>query len=128
MTKSAKIDSKKIPGHKNAAAVGPILESPVLESTTGGASASNPKAPLTVFRSPVTVAVSDLDQLCVHFALQTVLELGPKFNLRRDINNLVTLSARHWVWPIVSLEKMKRFIERRCAEVETWAGVESLTM
>ena len=101
---------------------------PLLCGTSSGAIDYSCAAPITVFRSPIAVAASDLDQLCVHFALQTVLELGPKFNLRRDINNLVTLSARHWVWPIASLEKMKRFIERRCSEVETWAGVEALTL
>ena len=100
----------------------------LLGAASGGVVEFAPTSLVTVFRSPVAVAASDLDQLCVHFALQTVLELGPKFNLRRDINNLVTLSARHWVWPIASLEKMKRFIERRCCEVETWAGVEALTL
>ena len=32
-----------------------------------------------------------LDILSTRFALQAIVTLGPKFNLRRDINNLVTL-------------------------------------
>ncbi len=40
-----------------------------------------------------------LDLLSTRFALQAIIALGPKFNLRRDINNLVTLAGRHLVWP-----------------------------
>jgi SpoVK/Ycf46/Vps4 family AAA+-type ATPase len=71
---------------------------------------------------------TDMDLMAVRFALQSVLELGPKFNLRRDINNLVTLSARYWVWPQSSLEQMKRFIDKRCGEIEAWKGVQALTL
>lgn len=50
---------------------------------------------------------NSIDLMCVRFAMSAVLELGAKFNLRRDINNLVTLSGKFWVWPQSSLEKLR---------------------
>lgn len=67
-----------------------------------------------------------LDQLCVRFALRTVTGLGAKFNLRRDVNNLVTLAARLWVWPEPVLLRLRDFLAKRCAEAPAWADVGKL--
>lgn len=71
---------------------------------------------------------NSIDLMCVRFAMSAVLELGAKFNLRRDINNLVTLSGKFWVWPQSSLEKLKKFIDKRCHELEAWKGIEELSI
>ena len=68
-----------------------------------------------------------LDLLCVRFALTTVLELGPKFNLRRDINNIVTLAGRFLVWPEPVFAKLKDYLVRRCAEAPAWTDVSKLS-
>ena len=69
-----------------------------------------------------------LDLLCVRFALTTVLELGPKFNLRRDINNIVTLAGRFLVWPEPVFAKLKEYLVRRCAEAPTWTDVNKMSL
>lgn len=69
-----------------------------------------------------------LDLLCVRFALTTVLELGPKFNLRRDINNIVTLAGRFLVWPEPVFAKLKDYLVRRCAEAPSWTDVNKLSL
>ncbi len=109
--------------------------------TTQGTSPSASPAAGASIESLATVAVpapipgmslpehaNTIDLMCVRFALKAVLELGAKFNLRRDINNLVTLSARYWVWPQGTLEKLKRFIDKRCHELDAWKGVETLSI
>jgi SpoVK/Ycf46/Vps4 family AAA+-type ATPase len=68
-----------------------------------------------------------LDMLCARFALRTVLSLGPKFNLRRDINNIVTLTGRWLVWPRPTLVRLQAYVARRCAEAPAWAGAGELT-
>jgi SpoVK/Ycf46/Vps4 family AAA+-type ATPase len=73
-------------------------------------------------------AAPSLDLLCVRFALRAVLDLGPKFNLRRDINNVITLSGRYLVWPEAVLTKLHSFISRRCLEMSAWEGVAQLSL
>ncbi len=68
-----------------------------------------------------------LDLLCVRFALRTVLALGPKFNLRRDINNIVTLAGRYLVWPEPVFAKLKDYLVRRCVDAPAWQDVSKLT-
>ncbi len=80
------------------------------------------------FVTPAYEAAPPLDLLCVRFALRAVLDLGPKFNLRRDINNVITLSGRYLVWPEAVLTKLHSFISRRCQEMGAWEGVAQLTM
>ena len=66
------------------------------------------------------------DLLATRFALQAIISLGPKFNLRRDVNNLVTLAGRHLVWPLAVLSRLQAFLGRRCAEVPAWLGADRL--
>ncbi len=68
-----------------------------------------------------------LDLLCVRFALRTVLALGPKFNLRRDINNIVTLAGRFLVWPEPVFAKLKDYLVRRCVDAPAWTDVNKLS-
>ncbi len=67
------------------------------------------------------------DRLSSLLALRLVLSLGPKFNLRRDINDVMTLAARHLVWPVSIAQKVQKFLSLRCAEMPAWAGVGKLS-
>lgn len=64
-----------------------------------------------------------LEMLSARFALRVMLSLGPKFNLRRDINNVVVLAGRYFVWPEPVLMRLRDFLARRCGELPSWEGV-----
>jgi SpoVK/Ycf46/Vps4 family AAA+-type ATPase len=68
-----------------------------------------------------------LDLACTRFALRTVVALGPKFNLRRDINNVITLAGRYLCWPEPIFQKLKDFVTKRCAEAPAWADASKLS-
>jgi SpoVK/Ycf46/Vps4 family AAA+-type ATPase len=67
-----------------------------------------------------------LDLACTRFALRTVVALGPKFNLRRDINNVITLAGRYLCWPEPIFLKLKEFVTKRCAEAPAWIDASKL--
>ena len=75
-----------------------------------------------VLHSPGLAHASPLDLMCARFALRAVLSLGPRFNLRRDINNIVTLTGRWLVWPRATFVKLQTYVARRCHEAPAWAG------
>ena len=77
--------------------------------------------------SPHGPLTAPVDRLSTLFALRLVLSLGPKFNLRRDINDIMTLAARHLVWPVSIAQKVQKFLVGRCAEMPAWAGVGKLS-
>ncbi len=79
-----------------------------------------------VWQPPALSLAQPLDLLSTRFALQTIVTLGPRFNLRRDINNLVTLGGRYLVWPLPVLSRLQSFLARRCAEAPAWVGVGAL--
>ncbi len=87
---------------------------------------------LTVIDSSVLITsphahfAAPVDRMSSLFALKLVLSLGPKFNLRRDINDVMTLTARHLVWPVSIAQKVQKFLGHRCAEMPAWAGVAKL--
>ena len=93
----------------------------------------NTMSDLTVIDSSVMIAsphshlAAPVDRLSSLFALRLVLTLGPKFNLRRDINDVMTLSARHLVWPVSIAQKVQKFLSYRCTEMPAWAGVGKLS-
>jgi len=93
----------------------------------------NTMSDLTVIDSSVMIAsphshlAAPVDRLSSLFALRLVLTLGPKFNLRRDINDVMTLSARHLVWPVSIAQKVQKFLSFRCTEMPVWAGVGKLS-
>ena len=80
-----------------------------------------------VLHSPGLAHASPLDLMCARFALRAVLSLGPRFNLRRDINNIVTLTGRWLVWPRATFVKLQAYVARRCHEAPAWAGAADLS-
>lgn len=75
------------------------------------------------YRTPAWDEAGALEMLSARFALQVLLALGPKFNLRRDINNVVVLAGRYFVWPEPVLARLRDFLGRRCNELPAWEGV-----
>ncbi len=56
-----------------------------------------------------------LELMCSHFVLTLAAKQGPKFNVRRDLNGLLSLTGRHLVWPAPVLQRLREFLGRRCA-------------
>lgn len=68
-----------------------------------------------------------LDLMCSHFVLTLAARQGAKFNVRRDLNSLLSLSGRHLVWPLPALQRLREFLNRRCKGNEFWPDHESLS-
>ncbi len=68
-----------------------------------------------------------LDLMCSHFVLTLAARQGAKFNVRRDLNSLLSLSGRHLVWPLPAMQRLREFLGRRCKDNEFWRGHELLT-
>ena len=68
-----------------------------------------------------------LDLMCSHFVLTLAARQGGKFNVRRDLNSLLSLSGRHLVWPLSALQRLREFLGRRCKDNDFWRGHEALT-
>jgi SpoVK/Ycf46/Vps4 family AAA+-type ATPase len=68
-----------------------------------------------------------LDLMCSHFVLSLAARQGGKFNVRRDLNSLLSLSGRHLVWPLPALQRLREFLGRRCKDNEFWRGHELLS-
>ena len=68
-----------------------------------------------------------LDLMCSHFVLTLAARQGAKFNVRRDLNSLLSLSGRHLVWPLPALQRLREFLTRRCKGNEFWHEHETLT-
>ncbi|HEY0234052.1 MAG TPA: hypothetical protein VGC86_03205, partial [Afipia sp.] len=56
-----------------------------------------------------------LELMCSHFVLTLAAKQGPRFNVRRDLNGLLSLTGRHLVWPLPVLQRLREFLGRRCA-------------
>ena len=67
-----------------------------------------------------------LDLMCSHFVLTLAARQGPRFNVRRDLNTLLSLAGRHLVWPLTVLARLREFLERRCKDNELWSGHDRL--
>ncbi|MDB5733085.1 MAG: ATPase [Variovorax sp.] len=67
-----------------------------------------------------------LELMCSHFVLTLAAQQGPRFNVRRDLNGLLSLTGRHLVWPASVLQRLREFLARRCAGNEVWSGIETL--
>jgi SpoVK/Ycf46/Vps4 family AAA+-type ATPase len=65
-----------------------------------------------------------LELMCSHFVLTLAAKQGPRFNVRRDLNGLLSLTGRHLVWPLPVLQRLREFLGRRCTGNEIWKGVE----
>jgi len=68
-----------------------------------------------------------LDLMCSHFVLTLAAKQGGKFNVRRDLNGLLSLAGRHLVWPAPALARLREFLVRRCKDNEFWRGHEILS-
>ncbi|MEX8495353.1 ATP-binding protein [Sphaerotilus sp.] len=86
-------------------------------SRTGGA---------PVLLSPGLQDAPVLDQLCSHFVLTLTLRQAGRFAGRRDWNSLLALTARHLVWPVTVLGRLREFLGRRVKEHDAWTGHEAL--
>ena len=67
-----------------------------------------------------------LELMCSHFVLTLAAKQGPRFNVRRDLNGLLSLTGRHLVWPAPVLARLREFLARRCVGNEVWHGIEQL--
>lgn len=67
-----------------------------------------------------------LDRLCSHFVLTLTLRQAGRFAGRRDWNSLLALTARHLVWPVSVLQRLREFLGRRVRDHEAWHGHDQL--
>ena len=67
-----------------------------------------------------------LELMCSYFVLTLAARQGPKFNIRRDLNNLLSLTGRHMVWPEQVLSKLRSFLALRCKDNDYWKNHEQL--
>ena len=82
---------------------------------------------LQVLPSPGLKDAPVLDLMCSHFVLTLAAKQGGKFNVRRDLNGLLSLAGRHLVWPAPALQRLREFLTRRCKDNEFWRGHEALS-
>lgn len=68
-----------------------------------------------------------LDLMCSRFVLALAARQGPRFNLRRDLSTLLSLTGRHLVWPPSVLLRLRAFLEHRCRDDELWQDQASLS-
>ena len=81
-----------------------------------------------VLPSPGLKDAPVLDLMCSHFVLTLAAKQGGKFNVRRDLNGLLSLAGRHLVWPASALARLREFLGRRCKDNEFWRGHEQLAI
>ncbi|WP_291017729.1 ATP-binding protein [Hydrogenophaga sp.] len=100
-----------------------------------------PLSPSPAIRSPEARALGEgrlhvphglkqapvLDLMCSHFVLTLAARQGPRFNVRRDLNTLLSLAGRHLVWPHTVLQRLREFLQRRCRDNDLWAGHDKLS-
>lgn len=79
-----------------------------------------------VLPSPGLKDAPVLDLMCSHFVLTLAARRGTNFNVRRDLNSVVSLAGRHLVWPVPVLGRVREFLGRRCVGNDYWRGHESL--
>jgi len=79
-----------------------------------------------VLPSPGLKGAPVLDLMCSHFVLTLAARRGSNFNVRRDLNSVVSLAGRHLVWPVPVLSRVREFLGRRCIGNDYWRGHETL--
>jgi len=79
-----------------------------------------------VLASPGLKDAPVLDLMCSHFVLTLAARRGSNFNVRRDLNSVVSLAGRHLVWPLPVLARVREFLARRCVGNDYWRGHEVL--
>ncbi len=68
-----------------------------------------------------------MDLMCSHFVLTLAARQGPRFNVRRDLNTLLSLAGRHLIWPHTVLSRVRAFLGNRCKDNELWLQHENLS-
>ena len=63
-----------------------------------------------------------VDLLCTQFAVRLVVAMGPKFNLRSNLSDVMNVAGNHLVWPAEIARDLQRFMARRCADSKLWQG------
>jgi hypothetical protein len=76
----------------------------------------------SVLPSPGLGAAPVLDLMCSHFVLTLAARRASSFNVRRDLNSVVSLAGRHLVWPAPVLARLREFLARRCKATTTGAA------
>ncbi len=87
---------------------------------------ASPAARAAALPSPGLREAPVLELMCSHFVLTLAAQQGPRFNVRRDLNGLLSLTGRHLVWPASVLQRLRAFLARRCEGNEVWKDVQSL--
>nr|WP_092945327.1 ATP-binding protein [Roseateles sp. YR242] len=77
--------------------------------------------------SPGFLASPVLDRMCSHFVLTLTVRHANRFNARRDLSGLLSLTARHLVWPPPVLTRLRTYLASRCQGHSLWAGHEALS-
>jgi SpoVK/Ycf46/Vps4 family AAA+-type ATPase len=77
--------------------------------------------------SPGLATTPVLEMMCSQFVLTLAAKQGSKFNVRRDLNSLLSLTGRHMVWPVHVMERLREFLNRRCTGNDFWKGHEALS-
>ncbi|HEU4460361.1 MAG TPA: ATP-binding protein [Methylibium sp.] len=77
--------------------------------------------------SPGLADAPVLDRLCSQFVLTLALRHLGRFNLRRDCHALLSLTARHLVWPPSVLRRLRDYLEGRVRAHAAWAGHAALS-
>ncbi|MDZ4186862.1 MAG: AAA family ATPase [Hydrogenophaga sp.] len=94
----------------------------VLEPREPGEGRSPCAADGRVFVPPGLRQAPVLDLMCSHFVLTLAARQGLRFNVRRDLNTLLSLAGRHLVWPLTALGRLREFLQRRCTDNDLWSG------
>jgi SpoVK/Ycf46/Vps4 family AAA+-type ATPase len=79
-----------------------------------------------VLPSPGLKDAPVMDLMCSHFVLTLAARRGSSFNVRRDLNSVISLTGRHLVWPAQVLARLREFLGRRCASNDLWRNHEAL--
>jgi SpoVK/Ycf46/Vps4 family AAA+-type ATPase len=80
-----------------------------------------------VFLSPGLKDAPVLDLMCSQFVLLLAAKQGSKFNVRRDLNSLLSLTGRHMAWPQHVIHNLRDFLGRRCVNNDFWRGHDALS-
>jgi SpoVK/Ycf46/Vps4 family AAA+-type ATPase len=68
-----------------------------------------------------------LDRMCSQFVLMLTKRNAGRFNLRRDWNSLLAMTAKHLVWPAPVLSRLREFLTKRCQGNPQWSNHEALS-
>ena len=79
-------------------------------------------------KQPQALLLSSLDSMCAQFALRTVCTMGLRFNLRTNINDILTVCAPELIWPVTVIQRLQRFLSARCADMPGWRAVGKLDL